>query len=602
MPPVAQAVCGERTGNVGQPFVFDGGLSHDRDGRIRAYLWQLGEGQRGRGEVVTHSYSARGEYTVTLRVVDGCGAWAEDTLVVTVTEPDPCAGNEPPVADAGPDREAEVGENVLFEANDSTDPDGFIESFTWYFGDGHTDSGAAVTHAYDCADDYTVTLTVTDECGATDSREILVTVSPSEPQTLQADFKVYRLVYVDPVDGTEEWVEVDLENEEIELGLWVTFDAASSTGPAANYIWMFMDSTFDNTEQVLHAYDEPGDYDVTLTVYNDTWTESDTVAKTVHVAEGMHFVSMVSNVGGTFIPVDYTFLGDDLWGISATGVIGVVDISDVRAPGEVSIMETEPTLSVRSLVASSDNKLFVARGSAGIEVYRASRDAFSRLDAQSIPTEALGGNSAGALAVIDDVLYVRAYPSHEIYLFDTTNSASLGGALALPDGVKDMAPAGPDLLAVLGDTGTLAVLDVTTPANPVLVGDPIDLSAVSMKVGPTRIAARVSEGIALLDLDHLVYYASQGPDVQIPIAAVNTTDYAASEHYLYRVNGSAQTILKYCVVDPNASYLMEEIEAITFGMTEPCVHDPIQPPDGPDVVRNALLVQFSGGAFKVFKR
>jgi len=62
-----------------------------------------------------------------------------------------------------------VGDNVTFDASGSHDPDGRIVEYKWKFGDGTTGTGEVVTHSYGEADNYTVTLKVTDDDGLTDS-------------------------------------------------------------------------------------------------------------------------------------------------------------------------------------------------------------------------------------------------------------------------------------------------------------------------------------------------------------------------------------------------------------------------------------------------
>lgn len=65
-----------------------------------------------------------------------------------------------------------VGEEVVFDASESKDPDGSITEYLWDFGDGApTESGPIVIHVYEAAGQYTVKLTVTDDAGLSNSLE-----------------------------------------------------------------------------------------------------------------------------------------------------------------------------------------------------------------------------------------------------------------------------------------------------------------------------------------------------------------------------------------------------------------------------------------------
>ena len=88
--------------------------------------------------------------------------------------------NQKPNANAGENKEANVGESVIFDGSDSFDPDGDTLSFTWDFGDGTKASGNKVTHSYSKAGKYTVVLTVDDGRGGIDTDTVKVTILENE--------------------------------------------------------------------------------------------------------------------------------------------------------------------------------------------------------------------------------------------------------------------------------------------------------------------------------------------------------------------------------------------------------------------------------------
>jgi hypothetical protein len=71
---------------------------------------------------------------------------------------------------------ATTGRPTAMSGASSSDPDGTIVSYAWNYGDGTVASGASVSKTYAAAGTYTVTLTVTDNGGATGttSRAVIV--------------------------------------------------------------------------------------------------------------------------------------------------------------------------------------------------------------------------------------------------------------------------------------------------------------------------------------------------------------------------------------------------------------------------------------------
>jgi PKD repeat protein len=91
--------------------------------------------------------------------------------------------NEPPVASFTATPRTEEPLTVDFNASASTDSDGSIVDYTWNFGDGNSGTGVTAFNTYAAAGNYTVSLTVTDDDGATDMTEQVVTVSEAQDYT-----------------------------------------------------------------------------------------------------------------------------------------------------------------------------------------------------------------------------------------------------------------------------------------------------------------------------------------------------------------------------------------------------------------------------------
>jgi len=156
-----------------------------------------------------------------------------------------------------------AGEDIIFDASSSFDPDGEIISYHWWFGDGEEDEGDIVTHAYWASGTYTVRLTVTDDRGASATAEAQVTVR--EPPTPLPPLAAFTL---DPAEGY--------------APLEVRMDASPSRGQIVEYRWDFGDGSTGTGKIVTHTYIQPGQYRVQLTV-RDSQNLTDSEEKWVTV-------------------------------------------------------------------------------------------------------------------------------------------------------------------------------------------------------------------------------------------------------------------------------------------------------------------------------
>jgi len=124
----------------------------------------------------THEYTvnwtilSQGGAGVTLKIdADGDGEF-EETVTI-----------QPPVANfTYSPRTPTINQKITFNASNSTDLDGNITSYKWNFGDETNGTGEITTHSYSSAGNYSVTLTVRDDDGATKSTFKIVTVSELE--------------------------------------------------------------------------------------------------------------------------------------------------------------------------------------------------------------------------------------------------------------------------------------------------------------------------------------------------------------------------------------------------------------------------------------
>lgn len=111
--------------------------------------------------------------------------------------------NENPVASFTYTKNSDVAPDIVdFDATSSSDSDGSVSDFAWDFGDGETGAGDMASHYYATAGPFTVTLTVTDDLGATGSTTDTVTFAEGIQWRFEADSPVYYSSPAVAADGT----------------------------------------------------------------------------------------------------------------------------------------------------------------------------------------------------------------------------------------------------------------------------------------------------------------------------------------------------------------------------------------------------------------
>jgi PKD repeat protein len=169
---------------TGQPCEFKD-QSTDPDGTVTDQAWEFTDPvETLHGGTVSHTFSTAGDHPVTLTVTDDDGATNSVTHTVTVSDPAQ-AQNSPPEAAFDASSDCIANRSCRF-TDRSTDPDGdgTLTEWRWDFGDG---SDKATTrdpdHTYRAANDYQVTLTVSDDHASSNDAHRMITVGPAADNT-----------------------------------------------------------------------------------------------------------------------------------------------------------------------------------------------------------------------------------------------------------------------------------------------------------------------------------------------------------------------------------------------------------------------------------
>lgn len=219
-------------------------------GSISTWDWTFGDGNSSSNKSPSHTYTAKGTYTVKLVATsnNNCADSLEKTVKVdNVLVPGFSSVN---VCN---------GDSMSF-TNSTNTSCGTISSYLWKFGDGNSSSSKDAKHLYASAGTYSVKLIVTQQGGAKDSvtQNVVVYPNPSNSFSVSA-----------VCTGT---------------AASFTNNSSISSGSISSYNWSFGDGNRSSLRSPNHTYTTDGNYTVQLITVSDQGCR-DTSSKQLDIYE-----------------------------------------------------------------------------------------------------------------------------------------------------------------------------------------------------------------------------------------------------------------------------------------------------------------------------
>lgn len=228
--------------STGQRVTFDADAT-DPDGSIESYEWRIGGKLVSTARTMNHTFTSAGSHEVSIEVMDDNGATDDANVTVNVTK-----GNLSPVVSVKSTPEIPTtGTRVKF-ATQASDPDGTVSSYEWTVDGENTGMGPNLNHTFDSPGSHEVTVTVTDDGGASTSASVTVLVN-ARPQG-SIEYSPDR-----PVVG-----------QEIEF----VASASDPDGNVTSYGWRIDGERAGSGPDTRYTFESTGSHEVTLTVSDDS--------------------------------------------------------------------------------------------------------------------------------------------------------------------------------------------------------------------------------------------------------------------------------------------------------------------------------------------
>jgi PKD repeat protein len=238
------------TGIINTIINFNSEGSYDPDGTIVSYHWDFGDGETSSESNPNHSYSASGNYTITLEVQDNNSEIDKVSSTINIIQE-----NQPPISIIDGPREGKENISISFSSDKSYDPDGEIVEYLWDFGNEITRIEKNPLQIFNRIGEYYISLTVTDDDGSKSTSYTTCIIKENQPPITRIN---------SPSQG-------EIETE-------IFFSSQGSLDPdgeVIGYSWDFGDgSPRSQLSDTSHIYKETGEYVISLTITDDNQESS----------------------------------------------------------------------------------------------------------------------------------------------------------------------------------------------------------------------------------------------------------------------------------------------------------------------------------------
>jgi PKD repeat protein len=179
-PPIAKATSDKTLVAIGDTVTFDASGSKAQVGSIVSYTWNFGDTQEGEGPHITHTFTIAGKAQVTLIIKDSRGALSTAFVPIQVAQSIPQVHLQTSATSA------QVGQDIMFDAQVQPQPGDPITKYIWDFGDQtpqQTTTSGQISHHYAKAGHYQAQVQAIDSQNVPGTATITVTIQTQGAST-----------------------------------------------------------------------------------------------------------------------------------------------------------------------------------------------------------------------------------------------------------------------------------------------------------------------------------------------------------------------------------------------------------------------------------